>query len=313
MSNSLPRYAAALAVAKRELRAARRALARTTKPGAPAVVLPSSWQWAQRLVERRRHSLLRIPGVVGVGLGFKQTNGLDTGQPCVTVFVRRKVPEEALARVGSPAIPRSLREGKRRLPVDVIALGCLRRHTHLTAGTSLGPREYAGRKRQGTLGAYARLPNGNAVGITAMHVTWYREYAWQPGDPIEPMLHPSPLISGAPRRVGRLLRGTRHGIDAATFLTEPPTEPWNVLEGIGPIRGWRPTVYPGDKGTPVRMVGAVSGYRRGILDHPAVILYGRDGEGMGQSEIMIRATADYVGELRWRGGEFTESSRRVHS
>ncbi len=37
------------------------------------------------------HELRRLPNVVGVGVGYKVTHGIETHRRCITVFVTRKI------------------------------------------------------------------------------------------------------------------------------------------------------------------------------------------------------------------------------
>lgn len=78
-------------------------------------------------MERYRHAirdhrarLLRLPNVVGVGLGYKRIGGEETREPAVVVFVSEKVPEGEL--------PRALRIPRRinGLPTDVVYIGKVR-------------------------------------------------------------------------------------------------------------------------------------------------------------------------------------------
>lgn len=43
-----------------------------------------------RSVERHRFSLLSLPGVVSVGIGYKMTRNVGTGRPCLVVGVEKK-------------------------------------------------------------------------------------------------------------------------------------------------------------------------------------------------------------------------------
>lgn len=65
-------------------------------------------------------SLLALPNVRGYGRGRKKVKGQDTGQPCLTIFVERKVPMAALAE--GEAIPPALEDGT---PTDVVEVGRL--------------------------------------------------------------------------------------------------------------------------------------------------------------------------------------------
>jgi hypothetical protein len=75
---------------------------------------------AARDVKRRHEaSLLRLPNVVAVGLGYRQVGGQPTEEVAIVVSVSRKVPASAL-RPGQ-AVPARL-EG---VPVDVVETGTL--------------------------------------------------------------------------------------------------------------------------------------------------------------------------------------------
>jgi len=73
-----------------------------------------------RAKEEFESFLLSLKGVVGVGIGEKITAGKGTGQPCVRVYVRRKLPEEELRR--KDIVPRTLKEVR----TDVIEAGDVR-------------------------------------------------------------------------------------------------------------------------------------------------------------------------------------------
>jgi hypothetical protein len=75
---------------------------------------------AARVAEvRARHEaeLMRYPHVVGVGEGICSKQGKPTGQPCLVVFVERKVPPGGLAK--DDILPHEI-EG---VPVDVVEVG----------------------------------------------------------------------------------------------------------------------------------------------------------------------------------------------
>lgn len=73
-------------------------------------------QWVSRWRER----VLALPNVVGCGWGEKRTRGRKTGQQGMIVFVRRKVPADALGP--RERVPAVLGE----VPTDVVEVGDLR-------------------------------------------------------------------------------------------------------------------------------------------------------------------------------------------
>jgi hypothetical protein len=70
--------------------------------------------------ERELPALLRCENVVGVGVGRKVQGGRDTGEPCLTVFVSKKVPLELLP--AEARIPRTIKH----CTADVVAIGDVR-------------------------------------------------------------------------------------------------------------------------------------------------------------------------------------------
>lgn len=71
---------------------------------------------------RARHEaeLLRYPNVVGVSTGVRTRRGAPTGEPCLIVYVDRKLPPDQLA--AGEQLPGEL-EG---VPVDVVESGGFR-------------------------------------------------------------------------------------------------------------------------------------------------------------------------------------------
>ena len=95
-----------LSAARRALTRARRKLARLSRPGGPSDLVSNEWQWARDLLEARREKLQTIPGVVGIGLGIRRRGDIPTGEACITVYVRRKLPLAELAAEGQPRLPK---------------------------------------------------------------------------------------------------------------------------------------------------------------------------------------------------------------
>lgn len=252
--------------AKKMLAEARRSLGKLTRPGHPTFVIDPQWQWAATLMNERRARLLAVPGVIGVGLGFRIRGGVRTGEPCLTVYVRRKMSADELATASVRRLPGHVSSGKRRISVDVIALGTIRRQAQ--AGDSLGTLELG---EQATLGALARdLDRGDTVAITAMHAADLDRFP-EPGTQAPEFI--SPMPGGT--RFATMRRGTRFGIDAATLALDVQQPAITALPSGGTIRGWRPVVYPGDQDARVTMFGARN-RTTGSIVNPIVTLPGED-------------------------------------
>lgn len=248
-----------LSAAKNSARAARAAMARVSRPGDPHVVTDPSMAWAVELAESRKKRLLRMQGVVGVGLGFRVREGMLTNEPCLTVAVGRKLPDKVLAKLAQPRLPKFVRSGKRILPLDVLQIGRVR--TQAAVGDEIGP---AARKARGTLGSLAvDDASGATVAITAMHVSG-RQTVPTASVTSVPFCLPSRLSANSPPLFADLVLGTTRGVDAAKLVLRDQTSPVGSFRGQA-VRGWRPLVYPGDVGTIVYMRGAVSGLQEGYI------------------------------------------------
>jgi hypothetical protein len=70
--------------------------------------------------QRHQAELLRYPNVVGVASGIRMRRGKPTGEPCIVVYVSRKVPKKNLTT--AEILPRRL-DG---VPVDVVEVGELK-------------------------------------------------------------------------------------------------------------------------------------------------------------------------------------------
>ena len=69
--------------------------------------------------EEREDEMLSLANVVGVGLGFKETDGVVTNERCIQVLVEQKVDLDLLPT--SARVPKTLN----RRPTDVVAVGTL--------------------------------------------------------------------------------------------------------------------------------------------------------------------------------------------
>ena len=256
-----------MTLARRQLRQARRALAAATRPAdAPAVYAPA-WRATAALLEKRGPELLASRNVLGHGVSLRRRDGLATDERSLTVFVRRKMSPAELARAGETLLPKRLGSGKRSVRVDVVELGRLVRQS--TGGDSIGPDS----RLRGTLGSFAiDSLTLETVAVTAMHVTGQRRDIPRNGVSSVPMHQPSLRDDPAAPVFGAAVRGTLSGVDACKIALTDPASLDDRIKGIGRIRGWRPVLIPGDKGTAVRLFGIVSGLISGFIEHPLVSL-----------------------------------------
>src|SRR5436305_872645 len=87
---------------------------------APPHVFEGIWRKAHEMREEHRDRIESTRGVVGHGLGYRFKNGRETKEPCVVVFVRRKVDPQELKQLHRRRIPEELRKGRFGVGTDVI-------------------------------------------------------------------------------------------------------------------------------------------------------------------------------------------------
>lgn len=266
-ANALRSAVAALDLARVERDAARATLANLSRPSGPHHIVDRSAAWMNTTLRKVQKRLLRIPGVVGVGLGSRARDGVQTSEPCISVLVTKKLTPDQLQAQSLRKIQKFIRVGRRVLPLDVVELGQLERQ--VAVGDDIGP---ANANHAGTLGVVARdTGNGSAVAVTAMHVSGKSEV---PGGGVTaiPFCTPSRATNGGGVTFANLVRGTTSRIDAAKLQLATHQPPGGMIPGLGPIAGWRPLVFPGDLRTTVFMFGAVSGLQQGFIANTAVDL-----------------------------------------
>jgi hypothetical protein len=148
----------------------------------------------QQAKSANQASLLTRPNVIGVGVGYKVSGSQPTGELCVVVLVRRKLPLVSLHE--ADLIPREV-AGVR---TDVFEVGDLRpltayteRHRPAPGGVSLGHYQITA----GTLGCVVRdRKTGARMILSNNHVLANRNDG-KPGDPI---LQPGPADGGSSQR-----------------------------------------------------------------------------------------------------------------
>ncbi len=165
--------------------------------------------------------IMKMPNVVGVGIGYKETSGKRLDELCITVLVRRKLPIEALPSSG--LIPHEL-EG---VKTDVIEVGELRVHQARTdrwrpipGGVSIGHYLITA----GTLGCMVRDRSSNERLILSNNHVLANSNQARPGDSI---LQPGVADHGniASDTVAQLIRFV-----PISFTVEPPT--CGIAQGV---------------------------------------------------------------------------------
>lgn len=90
--------------------------------------------------------------IVGTQIHQKQTNGVTTGEFCITVYVKQKAPE------GDPVfgmIPKTIKIGNDEVPTDIIVVGTAKPHAH-PGGSIGGTPGSSGRSMRGTIAAFVK-------------------------------------------------------------------------------------------------------------------------------------------------------------
>ena len=259
--NRAEHAARVMAAAKQALATGRRELANATTPTtSKPVIIGGPWRPVKRALDESGARLLRIPGVVGVGLGFRRRRDVRVPERCVVVMVDRKRTPAALRRGKRPLLPNMLPAGRRNVPVDVVEVGTrLTRQADAFGGDSIGPR---GRRRKATLGTFAIHNDGTIVALTAMHL--FDGLSSGPGR--QEVVSPSLMDDSGPAILGRFRDGSTQGIDAATIALASGVTPSRTINGV-PIQGWRPLVAPGDDNLGVFLVGATTQVSEGFVEH----------------------------------------------
>jgi len=70
----------------------------------------------QELIRKYESQLLKYPNVIGVSTGYKIVNGISTEELCISVLVKKKIPEEELD--SKSVLPKDI-EGIKTDVVDV--------------------------------------------------------------------------------------------------------------------------------------------------------------------------------------------------
>lgn len=186
--------------AQAALRQARLRLAGAARPGAPpSVFLDPSWDWARRILTTRAPHLRAFPGVVGYALGEKLHAGVPSGEPCLTVYVRRKLDDAELRARAWRRLPARLGTGPRSIAIDVVELGDLERHASKATARAHGLDATSDALRAATV-LMGRLVTGEPVDVPGLGVL----RGWRP------VIFPSDV--GVAVRLAGLVSGLQHGV-----------------------------------------------------------------------------------------------------
>ena len=149
---------------------------------------------AKNAQEAYQKKLMKIPTVVGTGVGEKYVDGVSTGKPAVIVFVEKKYTETGLLRKYSAKdmVPQTLD----CIPTDIIEVGKIVKQASLRSkvrplvpGYSVGHGDITA----GTIGGFFLDQDGDLVALSNNHVL-ANENAARLGDP---MYQPGPIDTSA--------------------------------------------------------------------------------------------------------------------
>jgi hypothetical protein len=225
------------------------------------LVLGGEWRHLGVALERRRDALAKVRGVVAVGLGHKVHRGVETDEPALVVFVKKKLSRRKLDSLRRDLLPSFVRVHKRRVPVDVLEMGVPVPHGPIGSLGPVRPLEAA------TIGAIAHdAATDEPVLLTAMHVLGVPTCQDGYSDPVE-FTVPARQDDPAAPVIGNLLLGTTYGVDAAKVALRDPAA---VAPYLPPLRivGVRPV--SNDVNTSVTMFGKTSGRCHGVVKYVSV-------------------------------------------
>lgn len=204
-----------------------------------------------------QHSLLKKPNVVGVAVGFKESNGVVTDQMAVVVLVEQKKPAAALS--AEAAIPREL-DGLR---TDVVEVGYLRAlqtpkdrfRPVIPSGVSIGHYKVTA----GTLGTIVKDRTTSELFILSNNHVLANCNDALPGDVI---LQPGSIDGGQNPGdvVAKLERFIKLG-----YIGDPVTPPTPGTPPPAPSPGPVPPPAPGGNSGCLALVVAISNALAGVL------------------------------------------------
>lgn len=284
----------------------------------------------KRMVE---DEFLSRPGVIGVDIGEKFTDGRPTGRAAIVVYVCAKgsdhpqqipatvegVPTDVVAE--SIVLHRALLSPDEQQPV-VAQRDSVQRHAVLRGGISIGPwravrvvppdvsvpGDYV---IVGTLGALVVSRTEQLVmGLTSFHVGCVDD-AWMVGDRI---VHPSRVDGGVQKLddIGELNRAALSGaVNAAAVLLDPQRPRRAEILDIGAVTGSAPAPV----GTPVRKRGRTTALTHGVVASTDATIAVDFGDGIGvrklRDQLRIDSCAGRFGDHGDSGSVLVDVENRV--
>lgn len=226
----------------------------------------------KRLKSSKEGDLLKLKGVTGVGVGEKITKGERTGETCIRVYVKKKLPKSKLT--SAQTIPSEING----VPTDVIEKEFVLHYAvkeeslrlkadtgtydPLTGGISIGPcRSIDGYVYVGTLGLVVEdNDSGNKMMLSNFHVMCVDD-GWSAGND---QCQPSRVDGGScpANTVGSIARASIGGqVDAAVAWIDGRGSNCDIVD-IGSVNG---TALPVDNEA-VRKRGRTTELTYGFVD-----------------------------------------------
>lgn len=265
--------ASAMRLHRQMLREARARLAASSRPEQAGILHSGPFQRIQSVLHHHWKRLRDYPNVVGYGAGFRYVEGVKTNERCASILVSKKIPLEQLKRVRATPLPKMLRKDDHAVYVDVVEVGELK--LHAAPGDRIAPQSNL--VNDATLGLFATdNDTGVSLALTAMHAAGsLQQYPPDtgPASPIDFVLD----SNGGQVALGRLLRGTCQGIDAAAIQLDSALQPTRSFPKIGEVTSWRHLDPEADQELPVQMFGARTGQvMHGVVKNTQVYLPGQN-------------------------------------
>jgi hypothetical protein len=229
-----------------------------------------------RVKEAHKEALMAKPNVIGVGMGYKVSEGVRTEELCLVTLVRQKVPPSALQ--AEALVPKVI-EGVRTDVIEIGEVRALQTHTSrwrpAPAGVSLG--HY--RITAGTFGCLVRdRATGAPLMLSNNHVLANSNDA-TPGDAI---LQPGPADGG--RQGADTIAANL--VDAAVARPNLSADILDEIMEIGRVAGTLPAAL----GMAVRKSGRTTGLTSGeitVMEATVTVSYGAGKDATFENQLIM--------------------------